>query len=949
AGASGAIFSLMGGHVVMQRRTGGPVPWLSVLASLAIGFIPGLGLSWIAHLGGLITGAVVTAILIRIRPATLPAHGEPVSLQGPHAGEPAGQRNADIPASPAEVLQKLQQHLRERGAGAAPALKRAVDGVDGLTLRTTTPDGRTFIVYTPSGTTSTGATGGGPAADAVVDHTSATMDGGRERSESERAVLARVRTLVTKLMHHPEPSKEVWEQVFFLPEEYVPAVTEMLHELLNDITGEQAMRLSIVLTQLWGGIDQGYGYGPANVREFIDRGFQEDLDAKTATVLEEWAEDVMAKPVPGFDGRLARELTASELNALHKDLGRRSDNHQHLFARTPLTTLLDEKMLDMLRAQMQGWSPDELRSYLAKMQPHADKLIGQAHSHAMSKIEVAEQVLITKLLELRGPNECCLTDEGAVAYLGANGVTVTAEDLRAAVGSGRIPGYRLEQVDSLTFVLPTRTTVSGTSKPDATDLEAAAPLTDRQRRMTGYLGIGALVVVALAAGLAPDQLFGAGGVAGAAHAAAVLPPTAGGQIALAAMTASAGMPPAVLPEASATKARAPPWTRFTNWLLGAVAIIAGALAIHHGIDLAPHLLAAVALSPLEPPASSLVMIRAALRGSTYISEGSGFGVAPERVMTAAHVVAGAERISVTTSNGTQLRAFVVLYDRRNDIAVLIVPGLAVKAMQFSGATPLPNAQVDALGQPGVLRFYALPASVDGPAMLRHYEGGPIVDALKLAAILYERSSGGPVVDPSSQRVIGMVSLIEDFVAYAVPHHVLVNAANDAAGLTEPIDLGAEPLGVPVLAQTPDAIPWQAPVVFRRGGAEPRQDSAGNADEGTRTLDTGRPAGLPGGTVESTGGAHKSGQRDWRDAQSTPATGWTVRASAAVTSAAQMLSRAWFYTDTWTEQHYDEAGRVSSAGLYVGRHRMAMYGFVSGALLGVAGGWIPRGPAAGLVE
>ncbi|MEJ7706293.1 MAG: rhomboid family intramembrane serine protease [Nocardioidaceae bacterium] len=147
AGASGAILALMGGHVVMQRRAGGPVPWFSVLASLAIGFIPALGLSWIAHLGGLITGAVVTAILIRIRAATLPAHGEPVSLQGPHAGEPAGQRNADIPASPAEVLQKLQQHLRERGAGAAPALKRAVDGVDGLTLETT-PDGRTVIVYT---------------------------------------------------------------------------------------------------------------------------------------------------------------------------------------------------------------------------------------------------------------------------------------------------------------------------------------------------------------------------------------------------------------------------------------------------------------------------------------------------------------------------------------------------------------------------------------------------------------------------------------------------------------------------------------------------------------------------------------------------------------------------------------------------------------------------------
>jgi membrane associated rhomboid family serine protease len=69
-GASGAIFGLMGAFVVIQRRLGGNMTQLYILlaVNLAIGFIPGANISWQAHLGGLIGGALVGLILLETRP-----------------------------------------------------------------------------------------------------------------------------------------------------------------------------------------------------------------------------------------------------------------------------------------------------------------------------------------------------------------------------------------------------------------------------------------------------------------------------------------------------------------------------------------------------------------------------------------------------------------------------------------------------------------------------------------------------------------------------------------------------------------------------------------------------------------------------------------------------------------------------------------------------------------
>ncbi|QTX06215.1 rhomboid family intramembrane serine protease [Agromyces archimandritae] len=68
-GASGAIFGLMGAFLVIQRRLGGQTTQLFVLLGInfVIGFLPGVNISWQAHLGGLVAGAVAGFVFMETR------------------------------------------------------------------------------------------------------------------------------------------------------------------------------------------------------------------------------------------------------------------------------------------------------------------------------------------------------------------------------------------------------------------------------------------------------------------------------------------------------------------------------------------------------------------------------------------------------------------------------------------------------------------------------------------------------------------------------------------------------------------------------------------------------------------------------------------------------------------------------------------------------------------
>src|SRR5690606_25931887 len=83
-------------------------------------------------------------------------------------------------------------------------------------------------------------------------------------------------------------------------------------------------------------------------------------------------------------------------------------------------------------------------------------------------------------------------------------------------------------------------------------------------------------------------------------------------------------------------------------------------------------------------------------------EGSGFVVAPQRVMTNAHVVAGTTSVRVESQQGV-LPARVTYFDPDVDVAILAVPDLQ--------ARPIPFAEVPAVsGDSAIVLGYPL----DGP-------------------------------------------------------------------------------------------------------------------------------------------------------------------------------------------------------------------------------------------
>lgn len=68
-GASGAIFGILAATLVVYRRLSINITTLAVLIviNFAIGFLPGAAISWQAHLGGMIVGAITVALLMSKR------------------------------------------------------------------------------------------------------------------------------------------------------------------------------------------------------------------------------------------------------------------------------------------------------------------------------------------------------------------------------------------------------------------------------------------------------------------------------------------------------------------------------------------------------------------------------------------------------------------------------------------------------------------------------------------------------------------------------------------------------------------------------------------------------------------------------------------------------------------------------------------------------------------
>ncbi|KQU65354.1 hypothetical protein ASD62_09620 [Phycicoccus sp. Root563] len=215
------------------------------------------------------------------------------------------------------------------------------------------------------------------------------------------------------------------------------------------------------------------------------------------------------------------------------------------------------------------------------------------------------------------------------------------------------------------------------------------------------------------------------------------------------------------------------------------------------------------IAPVDPPddavaqsqgvraaASSIIKITGVATSCNRGQEGSGWVVAPERVVTNAHVVAGMERATLRIhGTGRSYTGQVVVFDARRDLAVLAVPGLP--------ADPLQQGPDLARGDSGVVAGFPL----DGPYQLDAARVREVVDArgsdiygrpgtsrevYSLFAKVRPGNSGGPLLSTDG-KVVGVIfakSLDDDSTGYALTMDEARPVLDAAASASSPVGTGA---------------------------------------------------------------------------------------------------------------------------------------------------------------
>jgi S1-C subfamily serine protease len=193
---------------------------------------------------------------------------------------------------------------------------------------------------------------------------------------------------------------------------------------------------------------------------------------------------------------------------------------------------------------------------------------------------------------------------------------------------------------------------------------------------------------------------------------------------------------------------------------------------------------------------SLVQVIADARSCRARLEGSGFVVAPGRVMTNAHVVAGSNRVRILVGGqGQALDADVVVLDTRTDVAILDVHGLAAPSLRFDPDAQRGDSAVVA-GFPEGGPLTATPARVRSVliAVGRDIYGRPGAkrEVYALRAQVREGNSGGPLLAPDG-HVLGVVfaaSVDDPQTGYALTAKAVAPALAAGRTATKPVATGA---------------------------------------------------------------------------------------------------------------------------------------------------------------
>jgi S1-C subfamily serine protease len=178
----------------------------------------------------------------------------------------------------------------------------------------------------------------------------------------------------------------------------------------------------------------------------------------------------------------------------------------------------------------------------------------------------------------------------------------------------------------------------------------------------------------------------------------------------------------------------------------------------------------------------------------YGVEGSGWVAGRDLVVTNAHVVAGesATRVQVGGA-GQRLPAEVVVFDEKNDIAVLRVNGLGMTPLRLTAPRPGEAAAVIGFPENGPLDIEPARTGTTRRVISSDaYNRGP-VERIVTTFRVYVRpgNSGGPAVNADG-RVVSTIFASRtdsDNAGYGIPSRIVRRDLRTAAGRTTPVSTG----------------------------------------------------------------------------------------------------------------------------------------------------------------
>lgn len=191
---------------------------------------------------------------------------------------------------------------------------------------------------------------------------------------------------------------------------------------------------------------------------------------------------------------------------------------------------------------------------------------------------------------------------------------------------------------------------------------------------------------------------------------------------------------------------------------------------------------------------SVVKVETSSSRCAETSMGSGVVVGPERVVTNAHVVTGAGRITVRPHGSRSRGAQLVYMDPATDLAILDVPGLDAPAPEWV-RTADRGVEAAVAGYPGGGRLTIRGARVRGEATIAEEGSGGMREVVVFAGLVQPGNSGGALLDLDG-RVLGLVfanSSVDARTGFALSASEVLPAVRATRGEAAAVDTGPCPV------------------------------------------------------------------------------------------------------------------------------------------------------------